>query len=60
GPLGYWIREQPAEPILPGAVGPDSPLVVVASDVGEIWDKVTDLLPDKEDLHVDTPGTPAA
>lgn len=58
GPLGYWIREQPAEPILPGAVGPDSPLVVVASDVGEIWDKVTDLLPDKEDLHVDVAGTP--
>ncbi|MGW9611251.1 hypothetical protein [Streptomyces diastaticus] len=60
GPLGYWIREQPAEPVLPGAVGPDSPLVVVASDVGEIWDKITDLLPDKADLRVDEPGTPNA
>ncbi|MGW8328148.1 hypothetical protein ACWGLE_09635 [Streptomyces sp. NPDC055897] len=50
GPFGYWIREKPEEPILPGQVGPDSPLALVRSSPGEIWDKITDLLPDKEDL----------
>ncbi|MGY6024994.1 hypothetical protein [Streptomyces spinosirectus] len=50
GPLGYWIREQPEEPIMPGQVGPDSALVLVKSDSAEVWEKITDLLPDKEEL----------
>lgn len=50
GPLGYWIREQPEEPIMPGQVGPESALVVVRSNSAEVWEKITDLLPDREDL----------
>ncbi|MFH8500284.1 hypothetical protein [Streptomyces coeruleorubidus] len=52
GPLGYWIREQPEEPIMPGQVGPDSALVLVQSDSAEVWEKLTDLLPDKEELLI--------
>ncbi|MFD7240937.1 hypothetical protein [Streptomyces massasporeus] len=52
GPLGYWIREQPEEPIMPGQVGPDSALVLVKSNSAEVWEKITDLLPDREDLLV--------
>ncbi|MER7841352.1 hypothetical protein ABTY98_37090 [Streptomyces sp. NPDC096040] len=50
GPLGYWIREQPEEPIMPGQVGPDSPLVLLKSNSAEVWEKITDLLPDQEEL----------
>lgn len=50
GPLGYWIREQPEEPILPGQVGPDSALVLRKSNAGEVWRRITGLLPDREDL----------
>ncbi|MFJ2819417.1 MULTISPECIES: hypothetical protein [unclassified Streptomyces] len=52
GPLGYWLREQPEEPILAGQVGPDSALVLVKSDSGAVWEKITDLLPDREELLV--------
>ncbi|MDT0439286.1 MULTISPECIES: hypothetical protein [Streptomyces] len=52
GPLGYWLREQPEEPITAGQVGPDSPLVLRGSDSGEVWEKLTDLLPDREELNV--------
>lgn len=50
GPLGYWIREQPEEPIMPGQVGPDSALVVVRSNSAEVWERITDLLPDRAEL----------
>ncbi|MEV0981303.1 hypothetical protein [Streptomyces sp. NPDC049915] len=52
GPLGYWIREQPEEPIMPGQVGPDTALVLAKSTAGEVWEKITDLLPDKEELNI--------
>ncbi|WP_263166706.1 hypothetical protein [Streptomyces sp. SCSIO ZS0520] len=52
GPEGYWIREQPEEPIVSGQVGPDSALVVALTTPGQVWDRVTDLLPDKEDLFL--------
>ncbi|GAB2780203.1 hypothetical protein GCM10027073_11120 [Streptomyces chlorus] len=58
GPLGHWIREQPEEPIMPGQVGPDSPLVLVRSHAAEVWQKITDLLPDREELLVE--GGPTA
>lgn len=50
GRRGYWIREQPEEPILPGQVTPDSPLHLVRSDAGEIWRRLTGLLPEKDEL----------
>jgi hypothetical protein len=53
GPLGYWIRERPEEPILPGQVGPDSDLHLVRAGSGELWDRLADLLPDVEDLMVE-------
>lgn len=61
GPLGYWLRERPEEPILPGSIGPDSDLYLVRTSAAELWEKLTDLLPDREDL-VGAPGpdTPAA
>jgi hypothetical protein len=46
GPLGYWLRELPAEPILPGAVTPESDLKLVFVDVRRLWELITDLLPD--------------
>lgn len=50
GHHGYWLRTQPQEPIQEGQVGPDSTLLVVRSTAAEIWEKLTDLLPDKEDF----------
>ncbi|MFD5472417.1 hypothetical protein [Streptomyces sp. NPDC127105] len=52
GPLGYWIREQPEEPIMPGQVGPDSPLALMKPTSSEAWDKITDLLPDRNELLI--------
>ncbi|MFD4764625.1 hypothetical protein ACFWOJ_39285 [Streptomyces sp. NPDC058439] len=54
GPLGYWIREQPEEPVMPGQVTPESALVLAWTTPGEIWDKIADLLPDKADLIDET------
>ncbi|MFF1276369.1 hypothetical protein ACFVZC_23665 [Streptomyces marokkonensis] len=50
GSRGYWVREQPEEPILPGQVTPESPLELVRSDAGEIWRKLTGLIPEKGEL----------
>ncbi|MGW2817726.1 hypothetical protein [Streptomyces sp. NPDC001415] len=50
GPHGYWVREKPEEPIMPGQVSPESPLALAWTTPGDIWDKVADLLPDRDDL----------
>jgi hypothetical protein len=50
GRHGYWLRTQPEEPIAEDQVGPDSALVIVRSSASAIWDKLADLLPDREDL----------
>ncbi|MFE9406733.1 hypothetical protein ACFYNY_34060 [Streptomyces sp. NPDC006530] len=50
GPRGYWVREKPQEPIMEGQVGPESELCLVRTRNGVIWEKITDLLPDKEDM----------
>ncbi|MGI5393443.1 hypothetical protein [Streptomyces sp. CA-251251] len=50
GRHGYWLRTQPQEPVKDGQVGPESTLTVVRSSAGEIWDMLTDLLPDSEEL----------
>ncbi|MFF7450626.1 MULTISPECIES: hypothetical protein [unclassified Streptomyces] len=50
GPLGYWRRELPAEPILPGQVDGTTALKLVRSDAKEIWRLITDLLPGSEEF----------
>ncbi|MFE4858961.1 hypothetical protein [Streptomyces sp. NPDC056670] len=50
GPRGYWVREKPQEPIAEGQVGPESDLCLVRTRNGDIWEKITELLPDKEDM----------
>ncbi|WP_428935101.1 hypothetical protein [Streptomyces sp. ACT015] len=50
GPRGYWVREKPVEPVLDGQVGPDSELCLVRTRNGDIWRRITDLLPEKAEL----------
>ncbi|TQS25902.1 hypothetical protein [Microbispora sp. KK1-11] len=50
GPLGYWLRERPAEPILPGTMTPDSELRLVFTEVPRVWELITELLPKAEEL----------
>ncbi|EFL34093.1 predicted protein [Streptomyces viridochromogenes DSM 40736] len=45
GPLGYWHRELPAEPVLPGQVDDTTPLKLARADAKEVWQLITDLLP---------------
>lgn len=46
GPLGYWRREPPAEPVLPGQVDDTTPLRLVRIGAKEIWQLMTDVLPE--------------
>ncbi|WP_405938213.1 hypothetical protein OG338_17460 [Streptomyces sp. NBC_00726] len=50
GHHGNWERVQPQEPIQEGQIGPDTTLRVVRTSSRDLWDKLADLLPDKEDL----------
>ncbi|MER7865898.1 hypothetical protein ABTZ90_02310 [Streptomyces cellulosae] len=50
GPLGYWHRELPAEPILPGQVDDTTALKLVRVDAKEVWQLITDLLPAAEEF----------
>ncbi|MER5372322.1 hypothetical protein [Streptomyces sp. NPDC002553] len=50
GSYGYWLRAEPPEPVHEGQVTADSTLRLVRSSAGEIWDRLADLLPDKEDF----------
>ncbi|MFF9811358.1 hypothetical protein ACF1G5_40835 [Streptomyces coeruleorubidus] len=50
GPLGYWRRELPAEPVLPGQVDDATPLRLVRVDAKEVWQLITDLLPAREEF----------
>lgn len=50
GPLGYWIRELPEEPVLPGRLSPTTPLHLRRTTAGEVWERLGDLLPEKGDL----------
>ncbi|MFJ3976488.1 hypothetical protein [Streptomyces sp. NPDC090021] len=49
GPLGYWHRESPSEPVHEGQVGPDSPLVLRPVGSKRIWEMMADLLPGESD-----------
>ncbi|MGA5893802.1 hypothetical protein [Streptomyces venetus] len=50
GPLGYWHRELPAEPVLPGQVDDTTPLRLVRADAKKVWQLITDLLPAAEEF----------
>ncbi|MFH8500275.1 hypothetical protein [Streptomyces coeruleorubidus] len=50
GPLGYWHRELPAEPVLAGQVDDTTPLRLVRADAKEVWQLITDLLPAREEF----------
>ncbi|MFD8686885.1 hypothetical protein [Streptomyces sp. NPDC059651] len=50
GRHGNWERVQPQEPVQDGQIGPDTTLHVVRTSSRDLWDKIADLLPDKEDL----------
>lgn len=52
GPLGYWLRERPAEPIMPDTVNPNSELRLVYVEAKDLWDLITNLLPDADELRV--------
>lgn len=45
GPLGYWHRELPVEPLEPGQVGDVGPFKLVRVDAKLVWQMITDLLP---------------
>ncbi|MFF4837877.1 hypothetical protein [Streptomyces sp. NPDC001315] len=47
---GYWLRELPAEPIAEGQVDASSELRVRRTSAKELWQLITDLLPDGEQL----------
>ncbi|MFJ4011095.1 hypothetical protein [Streptomyces sp. NPDC090026] len=49
GPLGYWHRESPSEPVHEGEVGPDSPLVLRPIGSKRLWVMLADLLPGEDD-----------
>ncbi|BBB00097.1 hypothetical protein RVR_6998 [Actinacidiphila reveromycinica] len=53
GGRGYWVREQPEEPILPGAVVAATPLRLVPVGTSVVWARLTDLLPDRAELAPD-------
>ncbi|MET7936472.1 hypothetical protein [Streptomyces sp. NPDC005322] len=54
---GYWIRESPAEPVREGEVDEHSELRVRRTTAKELWQKVTDLLPDGDQLLVEDPSS---
>ena len=47
---GYWVREVPAEPILDGQVDSDSELKVRRTSAKQLWQLITELLPDGAQL----------
>ncbi|MFC8590362.1 histidine kinase [Streptomyces atroolivaceus] len=51
GPLGYWLRELPTEPVPESRVAPGSPFRLVRVDAKTIWTRITALLPDQDELR---------
>ncbi|MFH9266055.1 histidine kinase [Streptomyces sp. NPDC017546] len=51
GPLGYWHRELPAEPVAQGQVGPGSPVRLARTDAKRIWGMITDVLPAEGEIR---------
>ncbi|WP_189944765.1 histidine kinase [Streptomyces roseolus] len=50
GPLGYWLRELPAEPVAEGSVTPQSAFRLRRVTPKRLWQSLTDLLPDAAEL----------
>ncbi|MGV9890317.1 hypothetical protein [Streptomyces sp. NPDC003395] len=50
GVEGYWLRERPAEPVLDGQVDASSELRVRRTTAKELWQLITNLLPDGAEL----------
>ncbi|MBT2478076.1 histidine kinase [Streptomyces sp. ISL-94] len=51
GPLGYWHRELPAEPVAAGQVAKDSTMRLVRVEPKRVWDLIADLLPETGELR---------
>ncbi|MFJ8694814.1 histidine kinase [Streptomyces roseolilacinus] len=51
GPLGYWLRELPEEPLPAEQLTPASPFRLVRTDAKAIWTLITDLLPDADEVR---------
>lgn len=51
GPLGYWLRELPEEPLPAERLTPASPFRLVRTDAKTIWTLITDLLPDADEVR---------
>ncbi|MFJ4321263.1 histidine kinase [Streptomyces lavendulae] len=50
GPLGYWHRESPAEPVAAGQVSPDSIMRLVQVRPKHVWGLIAGLLPEDGEL----------
>lgn len=50
GPLGYWLRELPAEPVTEGEVTAASPFRLRRVAPKRIWQELTGLLPDEAEI----------
>ncbi|TXL90301.1 histidine kinase [Streptomyces sp. IB2014 016-6] len=51
GPLGYWLRELPAEPVPEERITPASTFRLVRVEAKTIWTRITGLLPDQDELR---------
>lgn len=52
---GYWLREMPTEPVVEGQVDAGSELRVRRTSAKELWQMVTDLLPNGSQLAAGQP-----
>ncbi|MFD3440934.1 histidine kinase [Streptomyces sp. NPDC058685] len=51
GPLGYWLRELPTEPVPAERITPVSTFRLVLVDAKTVWMRITGLLPDQGELR---------
>ncbi|MFF5444223.1 histidine kinase [Streptomyces sp. NPDC012888] len=51
GPLGYWHRELPEEPVGEGDIGPDTPTRLVRIPAKRVWELIAGLLPEEHELR---------
>ncbi|MFD9539437.1 histidine kinase [Streptomyces sp. NPDC060022] len=60
GPLGYWLRELPTEPVPEARVTREATFRLVRVEARTVWTRITGLLPDASELRraAGQPGTP--